>query len=528
MSLDFSNAQLPRLLPLEASFAENEVEAEIKALFIDLFKSTLADGTFDANVLGVAHLGSFDLVRKAVNADGLVLMQGDREEAATRYLYRAWKSGDVQGRGLHFLRTYLQMLFPNLCQVDQLWHDKSLPYPTGLYPSKPRFSWWLHQIGEPGLKLNGAWGIGRRIQNADEGRAERHIDTDQMYLTSRVEIVLDFSVNVRSIASLMHIIRSVIPARLLPVFRFWLNFVLYVEILASSQLLMQKNSRMRYPWCGRVIGDSTDVRWKLGKDGALVKLPQPFGSFSLGESRGGKSVWHLNGCRIQSSALLESAASAIIYRLPKVGDADRRLDGTWQLGGSTLYVGSHADMQKRIEMDIPAGLVTTFHDRHQVKYPATPARLGSIARLAPWRRLDGRWRVGEKAVRRPFGFAIERDDAFMADGALGMASTTDAWAIPERLARPAATKLTGRARKLNGAWFIGAENRIGRFPLDGRRLRAMKMTQCPRIGQFSVAVDVPGGAEYASGDVRRLRLDGAWRIGGPAAPEFRMEVFKVA
>ena len=108
MSLDFSNAQLPRLLPLEASFSENDVEADLKQMFLDIFGSTLAADVFDVNVLGAAHLGSFDLVRKAVNTDGLVLLQGDREEAATRYLYRAWKSGDVQGRGLHFLRTYLQ------------------------------------------------------------------------------------------------------------------------------------------------------------------------------------------------------------------------------------------------------------------------------------------------------------------------------------------------------------------------------------------------------------------------------------
>ena len=91
MSLDFSNAQLPRLLPLEASFSENDVEADLKHMFLDIFGSTLAADVFDVNVLGAAHLGSFDLVRKAVNTDGLVLLQGDREEAATRYLYRAWK-----------------------------------------------------------------------------------------------------------------------------------------------------------------------------------------------------------------------------------------------------------------------------------------------------------------------------------------------------------------------------------------------------------------------------------------------------
>jgi len=83
-------------------------------------------------VLGAAHLGSFDLVRKAVNTDGLVLLQGDGEEPATRYLYRAWKSRNTQGRGLHFLRTYLQMLFPNIGEVVQLWQGKNALYPTDL------------------------------------------------------------------------------------------------------------------------------------------------------------------------------------------------------------------------------------------------------------------------------------------------------------------------------------------------------------------------------------------------------------
>ncbi|AJK46255.1 hypothetical protein [Burkholderia plantarii] len=130
MAFDFSNAQLPRLLPLENSYVENEVEADLKRLFLHLFTSALAPALFDVNVLGMAHLGSFELVRRAVNSDGLVLLQGDGEEASTRYLYRAWKAGDTQGRGLHFLRTYLQLLFPNIGTAVQLWHGKTSPYPS--------------------------------------------------------------------------------------------------------------------------------------------------------------------------------------------------------------------------------------------------------------------------------------------------------------------------------------------------------------------------------------------------------------
>jgi hypothetical protein len=378
---DFPNATLPSLVSLERSYAENEIEADLKRLFIDLFDAHLSADVFDVNVLGAAHLGSFDLVRKAVNADGLVLMQGDREETATRYLYRAWKSGDVQGRGLHFLRTYLQMLFPGMCQVDQLWHDKALPYPTGLYASRQRFSWWLHQVGETGLKLDGSWGVGRRIQNADESRAFRAINTDQMYLTSRVEIVLDFGVNVRSIAGLMHIIRSVIPARLLPVFRFWLNIILSVESLASTTLLMSKNTRMRYPWCGHVISDADDVRWKLGKNG-------------------GKDVWRLKGCRIDSSALLQSQSEAIVYRRPKLGETDRRVDGSWRLYARSMHIGSHTLMQKSSETTMATSLETSFHDEYVIRYPVTPTRLGSM---------------GEKPRHQPFGFQIGREHAFLAE-----------------------------------------------------------------------------------------------------------------
>jgi len=131
-ALDFPNAQLPRLAPLANSYAENTVEADLKRLFLDLFHIHLAADTFDVNVLGAAHLGSFDLVRRSLNADGLALLSVEQEKAATRFLYRAWKSGNVQGRGLHFLRTYLQVLFPNLGGVIQLWQGKDVQYPFDL------------------------------------------------------------------------------------------------------------------------------------------------------------------------------------------------------------------------------------------------------------------------------------------------------------------------------------------------------------------------------------------------------------
>ena len=405
MSLDFSNAQLPRLLPLEASFSENDVEADLKQMFLDIFGSTLAADVFDVNVLGAAHLGSFDLVRKAVNTDGLVLLQGDREEAATRYLYRAWKSGDVQGRGLHFLKTYLQMLFPNQCEIEQLWQDKDYPYPTALYTSKPSFAWWLHQVGEPGLKLDGTWGLGRRIEGADESRKDRVVDTSGMFLTSRIMISLGFDVDTQSVAKLIQIIKDVIPARLVPVFRFWLNESFLLTILASYKFWMRKDMLARYPWCGRVITDEPSGRWKLGIDGELPRLPQPFGTFKLGHKYGQKSNWHLHNCRVTGAQRVTITAEAPAWRvetLPleefeyvtpppptKLYHHTRRLDGGWTVG-SGLHVGafrldgSHRLPTRKMTEYPRFGQFKIRNYQQPVLLPTSPARLT----------LSGAWKLG--------------------------------------------------------------------------------------------------------------------------------------
>jgi hypothetical protein len=338
--MDFTNAQLPTLAPLQGSFAVDEIEHELKQIFIDLFDANLATDLFDANVLGAAHLGTFDLVRKSVNADGLVLLQGDGEEAATRYLYRAWKSRNNDGRGLHFLRTYLQLLFPNASEVNQLWQDKTQPYPKALVTDKPRENYWLYYLGEPGLKVDGGWKVGgRRLIDEDEAEATRVRDLSGFYLTSRIEISLDFSVKARSSTALLNMIRAVIPARLLPIFRFWLRLLLDVTPKYTGSLLMQKNIDMRYPFCGLVITDNPERKWKLGIDGELVKLPQPFGTFRLGEIRGGYALYQLKSCRITSNAVMQSMSDIWAWRvetlpLDEISPARLTLSGNWKLGGA--------------------------------------------------------------------------------------------------------------------------------------------------------------------------------------------------
>ena len=175
--MDFPNAKLPSLVPLQNSFAADDVENALRNLFIDLFEEMLAEKSFDLNVIGVGHLGSLDLVRRLVNFDGLALIDGDREEVATRYLYKAWKARNRNGRGFFFLETYLQMLFPNGFAVEQMAQAKSGTYPNQLSP----------------------------LSRADSTK----------YSTSRVRVALDaYKATWENVLKMEPILRSIIPARL--------------------------------------------------------------------------------------------------------------------------------------------------------------------------------------------------------------------------------------------------------------------------------------------------------------------------
>lgn len=205
--MDFAHSQFPALKPLEKSFTADEVEAQLKALFIQVFKEKLGEGAFDANVLGVAHLGHFDLIRRFIHADGLALAQNTQQEYLTRFLYRAWKFGKGQGRGLHFLRLYLQLLVPNAWDVQQLWQEKSKTYPQDLQTGV--------QVQEKGLKAD-------------------------VFLTSRVAISLEFSKNTAGISAFLQNIEAIMPARLVPEFRGYVanisakNHIRYATILREA------------------------------------------------------------------------------------------------------------------------------------------------------------------------------------------------------------------------------------------------------------------------------------------------------
>lgn len=120
----------PDLLPLRHSHEANQVEAELKAVFMDLVANYVRERERNIHTLGVPHLGGQDQFERAVKQDGLALLRAG-DQRAMRYLFKAWKARNPK-RGLHILRLYLQLLWPNSWECNQQWQDKSAPYPTAL------------------------------------------------------------------------------------------------------------------------------------------------------------------------------------------------------------------------------------------------------------------------------------------------------------------------------------------------------------------------------------------------------------
>lgn len=246
------------------------------------------------------------------------------------------------------------------------------------------------------------------------------------------------------------------PARSWPIYLFWLAFTFSITIEAHSATLMAKNSRLRYPWCGKVISASDDASWKLGKDGETIKLSQPFGSFKLGERRGHLSAWHIKGCRVTSAMQMQSSASAIVYRLPYLSEKDRRLDGSWRIGGYGLDADSNLLVKTASQINVSVNTDSIDHSRIRMDYPATPARLGGFNKLSSWRRLDGQWRIGDLMISKPFGFKIIRDLGVHVESAALISSADILWPTSERLPANTSPIVGERRLYLNGSWRVGS------------------------------------------------------------------------
>lgn len=116
------------LIPLQRSAEYDDMESELKALFLALYKKHLDAGMEEANTLGMPHLGPNASISRGLNNDGLALMNNTPSDKI-RMLFKAWRYLNPQ-RGTKFLAFYLRALFGDVFTIDQLWCKKSGAYPV--------------------------------------------------------------------------------------------------------------------------------------------------------------------------------------------------------------------------------------------------------------------------------------------------------------------------------------------------------------------------------------------------------------
>lgn len=311
------------------------------------------------------------------------------------------------------------------------------------------------------------------------------------------------------------------PARSRPLFVYWLAFVIQLLIRIESDAVLTKDVAMRYPWPGRVVSSEPDARWRLGRDGEPVRLPQPFGTFALGELRGGKPGWRLRAERVLSDALMQSDSTTVLYDLPRL--AQRHLDRTWRLSRVAASSAGEARLQKSAELAIAPELTSVMHEQGETAPPRLPGR----HRLMPWMRLNGGWVLGDtRAAGLRFGQKLGCNNPIDVESMSTLQVHGETYASPERLTRPAIVYLGRWPRRLDGSWHLGAEQRLGHFHLDGRPLRAPRLSWANRLGRFALMRStVSGGPQITP---RKLPLDGRWQLGGPAAPVSEIQIIKEA
>lgn len=123
----------PTLQPLQNSFEYDQLESELKAIFIEVFESMIRERERRLNLYGMPHLGDTDLIERALKDSGLAIVR--RDDTRMSFLLKAARSRNPR-RGMIFLRQYLQSVWPNVWQVQPLWHPiaSAANYPHELTP----------------------------------------------------------------------------------------------------------------------------------------------------------------------------------------------------------------------------------------------------------------------------------------------------------------------------------------------------------------------------------------------------------
>lgn len=124
----------PPVIPLDpivSSEMTEELEQTWKTIFTNVFKQMLWEKQQDLLHYGSPHLARQSILTRFALSDGLSVMRSDGDIERLRFLLKAWRVKNPK-RGFHFLRTYLQMLYPNGFSIEQLWQETSKNYTAAL------------------------------------------------------------------------------------------------------------------------------------------------------------------------------------------------------------------------------------------------------------------------------------------------------------------------------------------------------------------------------------------------------------
>lgn len=130
---DLREVAPPRLDPLRRSFEYDQMESELKAVFMAVFERMIRPRERELNLYGMPHLGTMALIERALKDSGLALVR--RNEVRASFLLKAMR-GRNPHRGTLFLARYLQSVWPNVWKIEPLWHPVATAnnYPADCTP----------------------------------------------------------------------------------------------------------------------------------------------------------------------------------------------------------------------------------------------------------------------------------------------------------------------------------------------------------------------------------------------------------
>ncbi|WP_086214177.1 hypothetical protein [Acinetobacter sp. ANC 3813] len=126
------DSSISLLEPYKSSFAYDDTERQLQALFIKLFDDLYGMQIKNIHDYGMPHFGSATVVERFTKQDGLVVLRkSEISDIIMRVIYANWRSLGSK-RGLAFLEFVLTMIWGNQWEISRLYHsiERSNEYPA--------------------------------------------------------------------------------------------------------------------------------------------------------------------------------------------------------------------------------------------------------------------------------------------------------------------------------------------------------------------------------------------------------------